>query len=242
MRHVPLRQTWNLKPLQLYSNRQFIGLTQVNRTIRKEFSPHKYHTSYIPTITFYQLSAFLAAYPSLDTLDIDVPAMLDDLKAPMISSSIDVLPLTEIDWEAQPFKIRWLEPDFKTDRAVFVASCIAGASSAYGTPEDWDTLEAISVSRSTSLVTVDFVWAPLDSVKLERVMDCRKAFVYEIIRETGILKQNGIRIQSTCGPFSFSASNSVLGYGRVARGRWFKGGRPSGPEESYYGFLSQALF
>lgn len=239
-RRVTMRQTWSTSPVQLYSNRLFMGLTQVNRIVRKEFSPHRYHTSYTPHISFYQLSPFLSASPFLDGLEIDVPAMLDDLKAPLIHS-IDILPLTEIDWKNQPFSMLWPKPEFASDRALFVASCIALACSTQHAAEEWDALEAIDLSKGRNLVTLNLVWKPIDNATLERIMDRRKAFVNDIIRETGILQQSGVCIESACGPFSFRAEDQALGFGRLARGRWLRSGRRWGPDESYYGFRREAV-
>jgi len=86
--------------------RQHLGLTQVSRTVRKEFFPI-YSQSYKHEILFGDLPAYLATYPLADT---DIMQTMVELVVGLRhntfqSPGLDIMPLITLDWHALPFQV-----------------------------------------------------------------------------------------------------------------------------------------
>ena len=88
--------------------RQHLGLTQVSRTVRNEFSPI-YSQSYKHEILFGDLPAYLASYPLADTdmMQTMVELVVGLRHKILKQSGLDIMPIITLDWHALPFQVAW---------------------------------------------------------------------------------------------------------------------------------------
>ncbi|KAF1836495.1 hypothetical protein BDW02DRAFT_566925 [Decorospora gaudefroyi] len=107
--HKPKATTANASCADTYGERQYLGLTQVNWRIRKEFWPN-YSLSYRPYISFEELPEFLATYPLGDApIARTLIQLVQGLRASSQQSlEMDITPLLTVDWSKHPFDVRWV--------------------------------------------------------------------------------------------------------------------------------------
>jgi hypothetical protein len=113
-----------------YPARQFFGLTQVNRDIRKEFRP-LYLDTYRPEIFFRHLDKYLAVVPlKNENLSRKFRAIVHAVRTSSIQEpGIDILPLLRTDPFTLPFDMTFLEAvvlEYNTPLKVLEAMMRAG--------------------------------------------------------------------------------------------------------------------
>lgn len=195
---IRLHHFWYTPPSALYQTRSFMGLAQVNRTIRKEFPPEKYHTYYCPEIAYAEWPLFSRAFPFMSSsLPFDLPGTLAALEAAFLTNT-DILPVVQIDWTAQPYTVR-NRADSRTGskRCLHVCSCL------HKYTDDLAIFDAIRVKASVGLVVVTLVLK--EGVSAQADMQMLKEVFEKMLGWSGLMRNQDARVVCESGELTFCA-------------------------------------
>ena len=161
-----------------------MGLTQVNRILRREFSPEKYHTYYEPEIAYAEWPLFARAFLFMSSsLPFNLPGILAALEASS-PTEIDILPVVQINWAAQPYTVRNLAgPQTGSKRCLHVCFCLQKYT------DDLFVFGAIRVKASVGLVVVTLVLKDKDG------KDHSKAFVLPLDVTAVVVLYDGLFVK-----------------------------------------------
>ena len=176
-----------------------MGLTQVNRILRREFSPEKYHTYYEPEIAYAEWPLFARAFPFMSSsLPFDLPGILAALEASSPTET-DILPVVQINWAAQPYAVRRRLAGLQTGlkRCLHVCFCLQKYT------DDLFVFGAIRVKASVGLVVVTLVLK--DGVSAEADMQLLKGVFEKTLGWTGLMRSFDVRVVCESGELTFRA-------------------------------------
>lgn len=183
-----------------------MGLTQVNRILRKEFSPEKYHTSYHPEITYAEWPLFARAFPFMSSsLPFDLPGTLATLEAASPTET-DILPVIQTDWTAQPYTVRIPSDPRTASKCLHVCYCLQKYT------DDLFVFDAIRVKASVGLVIVTLVLK--DGVNVEADMQLLRRVFKRMLGWSRLMRNNDVRVVCESGELTFCAD------GMRAQGIW----------------------
>jgi hypothetical protein len=208
---IRLYHFWYTPPSALYRKRCFMGLTQVNRTLRKEFSPEKYHSYYYPEIAYTEWPLFARAFPFMfSSLPFDLPGTLAALEAasPM---DIDILPVVRMNLTGRTYAIRNLaDPKTGSIRCLQVCACLQKYT------DGLFIFDAIRVKASVGLVVVTF--GLKEGVSAQADMQLLKTIFEKMLGWSGLMRSNNVRVVCESGELTFCAGGHRQGM--RAQGVW----------------------
>ena len=204
-----------------------MGLAQVNRTIRNEFSPQIYHTIYKPKVSLISLPDYRKTFATghIDSSfdPCDLIQSLKDLKSG--ASPIDIMPLIRLDMDKLPFELSHCtcERNGRSDGLAPVAARIAKdivRMDDFRFPiVSTRDIKALSCSLDEGSVVVDIeLYAQLNEyVELEG----RQEFLDTLIEPLRRLSVSNVCVVSNSGDWLYEV---ILASWECLRRSWYRRG------------------